>query len=60
MRLGKLICGHIISMDNLNISEIIDKSLEDHQSTISYVESNDFSEKFPALPHMIFWGRLHF
>ena len=41
-------------MDNLNISEIIDKSLKDHQSTISYVESNDFNVKFYDSLKMIF------
>ena len=54
MRLEKLIFGHKISMDNLSISGIIDQSLKDHQSTISYVESNDFNVKFSDSLKMIF------
>ncbi len=41
-------------MYNLSISGIIDQSLKDHKSTISYVESNDFNVKFSDSLKMIF------
>ena len=39
MHFEKLIDGHKRNMDDINLSEIIDKSLRDHYATMSFAES---------------------
>ncbi len=41
-------------MDDINLSEIIDKSLRDHYATMSFAESINFNAKFSDALKMIF------
>ena len=56
MHLRKLIDGHKRNMDDINLSEIIDKSLRDHYATMSFAESINFNAKFSDALKNDFWS----